>query len=153
VIYIGADHRGYNLKGKIKEWLSEWGRDYEDVGALTFDPADDFPDFAAAVGKAVALSLSKEQKNRGILICGSGIGIAIAANKIKGVRAGTAANPKQAEAAVHDEDMNVLSLSADFLNEKEAKDIVQAFIEAKFGNEERYNRRLNKIEALENHER
>jgi len=146
VIYLGADHRGYNLKEKIKGWLAEWGFQHEDIGPFEYNKDDDFPDFGQAVGEKV----SKDAGSRGVVICGSGIGIGVAANKIKGIRAGTAGHPAQAESAVHDEDMNVLSLSADFTTEDEAKEIVRAFVNAKFGSEERYNRRLEKIKKLEN---
>lgn len=149
IIYIGSDHRGYKLKEKLKNWLLEWKYDYEDMGPFEYNKDDDYPDFATAVGKAVVLSLSKGQSARGILICGSGVGIDVVANKIDGVRAGTISNPKQAQAAVHDEDLNVLTLSSDFLNENEAKDIVKAFVEAHYEKTERYERRLDKIKKIE----
>ncbi len=149
MIYIGADHRGFELKEKIKSWLSEWGHEYEDVGALEYDKDDDYPDFATAVATAVALSLSKGENARGILICGSGIGVAIVANKIKDIRAGTAMKPEQVIASVNDEDLNVLSLSSDYLTEEEAKEITKAFLGAKFSNQERHIRRVNKIKELE----
>ncbi|MCX6731504.1 MAG: RpiB/LacA/LacB family sugar-phosphate isomerase, partial [Candidatus Parcubacteria bacterium] len=102
----------------------------------------DYPDFAKAVAERVA----ENPENRGILICGSGVGIAVSANKIRGVRAGTILKPEQVRAAVNDEDLNILSLSADFLSENEAKEIVRTFLGTKFSNEERHNRRILKIE-------
>ncbi|MEX2052672.1 MAG: RpiB/LacA/LacB family sugar-phosphate isomerase, partial [Candidatus Paceibacterota bacterium] len=87
--------------------------------------------------------------NKGFVICGSGIGIAIAANKVKGIRAGTAVDPKQAEDSVNDEDLNVLALPADFIDEKQAKDIVEAFLDTPFSGIERHVRRVNKIKELE----
>ncbi|OGN10356.1 MAG: hypothetical protein A3J46_01740 [Candidatus Yanofskybacteria bacterium RIFCSPHIGHO2_02_FULL_41_11] len=149
MIYLASDHRGFELKEKIKGWLQEWNYKSEDLGPFEYNKDDDYPDFAAAVGNAVALSLSNGKPSRGILVCGSGEGIAIAANKIDGIRAGTVMNSEQAKAGVHDEDMNVIALSSDFLAEGKAKEIVKSFVEAEFGNEERYNRRLEKIKNLE----
>ena len=144
MIYLGADHRGYALKEKIKKFLEELGHDVHDLGALEYNKDDDYPDFA----KAVAEKVVTNPESRGILICGSGIGIAIAANKIKGIRAGTAAAPAQAKAAVNDEDLNILCLSADYLPNADvaAKEIVEAFVDAKFSGEERHVRRIGKIE-------
>lgn len=142
MIYLGADHRGFELKEKLKPFLRDLGFDYQDLGASIYNKEDDYPDFAKLVGEKVAADLG----SKGILICGSGIGIAIAANKIKGVRAGTALKSEQAAAAVNDEDLNILALSADFLNEDEAKKIVKTFLETKFSGEERHKRRIEKIE-------
>ena len=144
MIYLGADHRGFGLKEKLKDFLTGLGYKFEDLGAFEYDKDDDYPDFAKAVAKKVAAS----PENRGILICGSGIGIAISANKIKGIRAGTILKPKQAEAAVNDEDLNILALAADFLNEGEVREIVKTFLETKFSGEERHKRRVNKIDQL-----
>ncbi len=149
MIYIGSDHRGYELKKKLKSWLLEWKHDYEDVGPFEYNKDDDYPDFATAVGTAVALSLSNGNNAKGILICGSGVGIDVAANKIDGVRAGTILDPKQAQAAVHDEDLNVISLASDFLSEDRAKEIVKAFLETNYEPKERYERRLDKIKNIE----
>lgn len=145
MIYIGADHRGYELKEEIKKFLYELDYEYEDMGAFEYNKSDDYPDFARAVAEKVAES----EENRGIVICGSGIGVAVAANKIPGVRAGTAHNPDQVQAAVNDEHLNVLALSSDFSSEEVAKEIVQTFLNAEYGNEERYYRRLDKIKDLE----
>lgn len=145
MIYLASDHRGFELKKKIKEWLTEWGYQYEDMGPFEYNKDDDYPDFAKVLADKVVVNLG----SKGILVCGSGEGIAVAANKVDGIRAGTAMESEQAEAGVHDEDMNVLALSSDFLSEEKAKEIVKTFIEAKFGNEERYNRRLGKIKNLE----
>jgi ribose 5-phosphate isomerase B len=93
-IYLGADHRGFELKEKLKSFLRDLGFDYQDLGASIYNKEDDYPDFAKLVGEKVVADLG----SRGILICGSGIGIAIAANKIKGVRAGTALKSEQAAA-------------------------------------------------------
>ncbi|MBI2063636.1 MAG: RpiB/LacA/LacB family sugar-phosphate isomerase [Candidatus Yanofskybacteria bacterium] len=149
MIYLGADHRGYELKEKVKSWLSDWGHEYEDCGAFEYNKDDDYPDFATAVAEKVALRQAQDQNARGILICGSGIGVAIAANKIKGIRAGTAASEEQVKASVNDEDLNILALSADYINENEAQEIVKTFLETKFSGADRHIRRVNKIRELE----
>src|SRR3990167_9269690 len=120
-IFIGSDHRGFELKEKIKNWLSEWDYEFEDCGAHEYNKYDDYPDFATAVAKSVlghAVS-----KSRGILICGSGVGVTIAANRFKGIRAGLAINPNQIRDSVNDENTNILALSADYTPEAEAKEI------------------------------
>ncbi len=152
MIYLGADHRGYELKEKVKQWLTDWNYEFEDCGAFEYNKDDDYPDFATAVATAVALSLSKGEMSRGILVCGSGIGICIAANKVKNIRAGTATSPEQVKASVNDEDLNILCLSADYLPNADiaAKEIIKTFLETKFSGEERHVRRINKIKQLEN---
>ena len=144
MIYLGTDHRGFQLKEKIKQWLSEWGYQYEDMGALEYNKEDDYPDFA----KAVAEKVAAESDTRGILVCGSGVGVVIAANKIKGIRAGTAISAPQMKDSVSDENTNILGISADYLSEQ-AQEIVKAFLETKFSGEERHIRRIEKIKILE----
>lgn len=150
MIFLGADHRGYELREKIKQWLDEFGYKWEDCGAFEYNKDDDYPDFARAVAEKVALRQAQGQDAKGVLICGSGIGIAIAANKVKGIRAGTAASPEQVRASVNDEDLNIISLSSDFLTADIAKEIVKVFLETKFSGEERHIRRVSKIKDLEN---
>jgi ribose 5-phosphate isomerase B len=145
MIYIGSDHRGFQLKEKLKQQLTEWGYDYEDVGPFEYNKDDDYPNFAKLVGDKVV----EVAGSRGILICGSGIGVCIAVNKIKGIRAGTMAGPEQTKASVMDEDTNVLCLSVDYIDEKVNSDIAKAFLEAEFSGEERHARRVNKIKDLE----
>ena len=149
MIYIGADHRGFELKEKIKSWLSDWGYEYEDRGALEYNKDDDYPDFAKEVAEAVTLRQAQGQDVKGILVCGSGIGVAIAANKIKNARAGTAMKPEQVKASVNDEDLNMVALPADYLNDDEAEKIIKVFLETKFSNAERHVRRVDKIKKLE----
>ncbi|OGN12612.1 MAG: hypothetical protein A3C71_01375 [Candidatus Yanofskybacteria bacterium RIFCSPHIGHO2_02_FULL_43_15c] len=144
MIYLGTDHRGFALKEKIKQWLSEWGYQYEDMGAFEYNQDDDYPDFA----KAVAEKVAAESDTRGILVCGSGVGVVIAANKIKGIRAGTAISAPQMKDSVSDENTNILGISADYLSEQ-AQEIVKAFLETKFSGEERHIRRIEKIKILE----
>ena len=146
MIYLGADHRGFELKEKLKPFLKELGFDYEDLGASIYNKEDDYPDFAKAVAKKVSTDAGR-RLNRGILICGSGVGIAVSANKIRGVRAGTILKPEQVRAAVNDEDLNVLALSADFSGENEVKEIVKTFLETKFSGQERHKRRIEKIDS------
>ena len=148
MIYLGADHRGFELKEKIKQWLSEWGYSFEDMGALEYNKDDDYPDFAKAVAEKVAGEAGDAGDNRGILICGSGVGVVIAANKTKGIRAGTAISAQQMKDSVSDEDTNVLGISADYLS-GQAQEIVKTFLETKFSGEERHIRRINKIKELE----
>lgn len=143
---MGADHRGYELKEKTKTWLSDLGYKYEDMGAFGYDKNDDNPIFAHKVAHKVL----EHEGNKGIIMCGSGIEIAIAANKIDGIRAGTAQSSEQIASAVSDEDLNVLALPADYLSDNEAKEIVKSFLETKFSGQERFVRRINEIKKLEN---
>jgi ribose 5-phosphate isomerase B len=145
MIFIGADHRGFELKEVIKKYLSELEYEVEDMGALEYNKDDDYPDFA----KAVAEKVAENTESRGVLICGSGIGMAIAANKIKGIRAGTATSAKQIRDSVSDEDTNILAISADYISTEEVKEIVKSFIETKFSGEERHVRRITKIKMME----
>lgn len=144
-IFLGADHRGFELKEKLKNYLLELGHEIEDVGAFEYNKDDDYPDFA----KRVAQKVIENSQSRGILICGSGVGVAITANKIKGIRAGTATNSKQIKDSVSDEDTNVLAISSDYTSEEEAKEIVKYFVETKFSGDERHIRRINKIKTIE----
>lgn len=143
--YIGSDHRGFALKEKLKNLLTEWGFDYEDVGPFEYNKDDDYPDFAKLVGEGVVSA----EGSRGILICGSGIGVCVASNKIRGVRAGTMADVEQVKASVSDEDTNVLCLSNDYSSEEKNIEIAKAFLESKFSGAERHVRRVNKIKSLE----
>lgn len=149
MVYLGSDHRGFALKEKLKNLLTEWGYEYEDVGPFEYNKDDDYPDFATAVGQAVALSLSKGESAKGILICGSGVGVAMTADKIKGVRAGTMFDVEQVKASVADEDTNVIGLSNDYTSEDKNIAIAKAFLESKFSGAERHVRRVNKIRKLE----
>lgn len=144
-IYIGADHRGFELKAELKNFLDEKGYDVEDVGAFEYDKDDDYPDFALAVAEKV----SKDGSARGILLCGSGTGMDTVANKVKGIRATLASSAQVARAARNDDDVNVISLPADFLNVDETRDIVEVFLKTPFEAAERHARRLQKIAELE----
>lgn len=147
MIYIGADHNGYELKEKLKEFFDELSFEYEDLGAFNADPGDDFTVFASKVAKSIL-----DQEDRGIVICGSGVGVDVVANKFSGVRCGLAINKNQIQAARHDDDINVLALAADFTNEDDAKDIVKIFLDTEASGEERYKRRQHQMEDLDNEE-
>jgi RpiB/LacA/LacB family sugar-phosphate isomerase len=144
-IALGSDHAGFELKEKLKEFLRPRpGLELIDVG--THGPeAVDYPDFAKAVG----LAILEGKAERGILICGSGVGASIAANKLKGIRAGLCHDVYSAHQGVEHDDMNVLVLGSRIIGPSLAQDLVDAFLKAKFTAEERHQRRLGKIKALE----
>lgn len=144
MIYIAADHRGFRLKEEIKKWLENEHYEFRDLGASEYDKEDDYPDFAIKIGETVAVEGAK-----GILVCGSGAGASIAANKVKGIRAGLCTFEKQARAARNDDDINLLCLSADSVSIDENIKIVSVFLATLFGSEERYIRRINKIRKYE----
>jgi ribose 5-phosphate isomerase B len=144
-IFIGADHRGYELKEKIARWLFEMEHAYQDLGALSYDPDDDYPKYAQEVASLVA----KNPASRGVLLCGSGVGVDIVANKFDGIRASIGKSVLQIEAGRNDDDMNVLVIAADYTTEKEAKAMLIAFLESKFSGKARFERRLREIEKIE----
>lgn len=144
-VVIGADHAGFTLKEALKEYLSEQGHDIVDVGAHEYDGSDDYPDFSEAVGRAVVAG----EAPRGILVCGSGVGACIAANKIKGVRACLCHDIYSATQGVEHDDMNVLCLGGLIIGEALARKLVDGFLSATFIGEGRFQRRLNKVLALE----
>jgi ribose 5-phosphate isomerase B len=144
-IYLGADHGGYKLKEEIKNWLKEWGFSFEDLGADKFDPEDDYPDFAWPV----AVKVGHERDSMGILVCRSGQGECIVANKAKGARAALAWNEQTAHAARNDDDANILCLAADYTTLDSAKKIIHEFLNTKFGTEERFLRRVNKVKKID----
>ncbi|HEX8733738.1 MAG TPA: ribose 5-phosphate isomerase B [Pyrinomonadaceae bacterium] len=143
-IAIGSDHAGFEEKEKIKKILDEIGVEYEDFGTTSLDSVD-YPDFGAKVGRAVR----DGEVGQGIVVCGSGIGIAIAANKIRGVRAAQAWNEETARLARQHNDANVLSIGARVLPEEEIQKIVRAWFDAKFEGG-RHEKRVEKITELEN---
>jgi len=145
-VYLGADHRGFNLREFIKKQLLSAGYSVVDVGNTTADPDDDFPDFAKAVAEKVA---EHPAEDRGIVICGSGFGVDIVANKFRGVRSALAMSPVHVTAGRNDDNVNVLALAADFLDESTASAIVEKFLETPFADKEKYNRRIGKVSQLE----
>lgn len=144
-IFLGADHRGYNLKEKISKWLFEMEYPYQDLGANNLDPHDDFTKYAEDVASLVA----KTQGARGVLLCGSGVGVDVMANKFDGIRASIGKDVFQVEAGRNDDDMNILVIAADFTEEKEAKAMLIAFLETNYSGKERYERRLQEIKEIE----
>lgn len=143
-IYIGADHRGFELKEKIKKWLTRKKIPVVDLGDKKLRPADDYPLYAAKVAKAVI-----KDKSMGILICGSAQGVCIAANKIKGIRAVVPFNPKDVVMSRKDEDANIICLSGIFFTLMKAKKMIGLFLNTPFSGEARHVRRINEIKKLE----
>lgn len=143
-IVVGADHAGYDLKQILLAYLRHRGHEVVDVGTDSDDPVD-YPDYAEAVSKV----LLDGRAERGVLICGSGVGTSVSANKIPGIRAGLCHNTYSARQGVEHDDMNVLVLGARVIGIELARELVDAFLGAKFTGEERHRRRLEKIKALE----
>jgi|SRR5215468_5265660 len=144
-IVVGSDHAGFELKKRIVSRLLE-AEDLEvvDVGSYDTEPVD-YPDYAEAVG----LAIREGRAERGILICGSGVGAAVAANKMPGIRAGVCHDTYSARQGVEHDDMNVLALGARVIGSELASELVSAFVHAAFSGEERHRRRLAKVQALE----
>ena len=143
-IALGADHAGYELKQELATRLVNSGYQVVDVGTNSTDSVD-YPDFAEALGRAVL----KGQAERGVLVCGSGAGASIAANKLKGIRATVAHDAYTAHQSVEHDDVNVLTLGARVIGSEQAWELVQSFVDAKFSGDERHLRRVEKIKALE----
>ena len=144
-VYIGSDHRGYELKEKIFQWLVDAEYEIEDYGAYEYDSDDDYTGFAEKVASVVA----DDSEAMGILLCGSGVGVDVVANKFDGVRASIGKNNNQVRAGRSDDDMNVLVIASDYTNEEEAKTFVDTFLKTEFSGKERHKRRLAEIEKIE----
>ncbi len=143
-IAIGADHAGFEMKKDIVALLGELGHDVVDVGTDSAQPAD-YPDFALAV----AMALREGRADRGILICGSGVGASVAANKIPGIRAGLCHDTYSAHQGVEHDDVNVLVLGARVIGSALARELVVTFLKAEFSGHDRHVRRLDKVKAIE----
>jgi len=143
-VALGSDHGGFLLKEIMARFLAEKGYQVLDLGAHTQDPSD-YPDFARAVAKAI---LSKKAE-RGILICGSGVGASVAANKFPGIRAAVCHDTFSSHQGVEDDEMNVLCLGERVIGLELAKEIVLSFLSARFSGAERHVRRLKKVEEIE----
>ncbi|HEY2004021.1 MAG TPA: RpiB/LacA/LacB family sugar-phosphate isomerase [Candidatus Saccharimonadia bacterium] len=144
-IFLGADHAGYELKNQLKEHLIHNGYEVEDVGAKTLDDDDDYPRYAYALAAKI---LGADEDDRGVLICGSGQGMSMAANRVNGVRAALAWNADSAKAARADDNSNVLVLPARFVAEEAALDMVDAWLATEFKSDPKYLRRLDELEEL-----
>ena len=145
IIYIAADHAGFDTKTKLKEVLEKKGYEIEDLSP-TYKEGDDYPDYAFEVGEKV----TKNENSKGILICGTGAGMAIAANKVKGIRAAEAYDEYSAKMAMSDNDSNIITLAARDLSFEKIKKIVNIWLKTPFSNEERHDRRIRKIMHYEN---
>ena len=145
-IGIAADHAGFGLKNELAEALSKSGHEIVDFGPSSLNPEDDYPDYVVPLARSVA----NGEVERGIAICGSGVGACVTANKVKGVRAALVHDVFSAHQGVEDDDMNVICFGARVLGYALAWDLTKAFVDARFNDAERHKRRLKKVAALEN---
>ncbi len=143
-VAVASDHAGFPLKQLITEFVATLGHDVTDLGNHGTDPVD-YPDYAEAVGRAIR----NGRVERGILICGSGVGASVAANKLPGVRAGLCHDTYSAHQGVEHDDMNVLVVGGRVIGSALARELIAAFLQARFGDAERHTRRLRKIRVLE----
>ncbi len=144
-LVIGSDHAGFALKEEVRAYLTKAGHEVIDLGAFNAEPSD-YPDFAVLIGQAIR----RGDAPRGILICGSGVGVCVAANKIPGIRAGMCHDTYSAHQGVEHDDMNVLVMGARIIGSELAFELARAFLGASFqGNEERFQRRFKKVLAIE----
>ncbi|MFA5025169.1 MAG: RpiB/LacA/LacB family sugar-phosphate isomerase [Candidatus Shapirobacteria bacterium] len=148
MIYIAADHRGFRLKEELKKWLEQELYEFRDLGPSEYNRDDDYPEIAIKLGETVV-----QDNSRGILVCGSGAGASIAANKVLGVRAGLCTSIKQANSAKNDDNINILCLSADWVSAEDNQKIAETFLKTLFSSEERYIRRINQIKDYETKKR
>ena len=155
MIYLGSDHGGFDLKQKVKLWLSEWGEKYEDLGNKVNDSEDDYPEYAIAAARKTGESESKvredlswAKRDKGILICRSAVGMVIAANKIKGIRAAAVYDEQMARLCREHNDANLIGLSGDNLSDIQAKRIIRIWLDTEFAGG-RHKRRLDQIREFE----
>jgi len=146
MLYLGADHRGYYLKGNIKEFLNSKKIKFQDLGNSVYDKNDDYPDFPKLVAKKIS---QKPKANFGILICGSGQGVCIVANKYLQVRAALCLSSWMAQKGREDDDINVLCLAADVTDPQTAFRIIKTFLKTEASPDKRYQRRFKKITQIE----
>jgi len=144
VIYVGSDHRGLDFKNKAVEFLRDQGYKIKDLGPIKYDKDDDYSDIAIKLAEKVV-----GENTKGILICESGVGVCISANKVDGARAALVTNEKQSRLARTDDDANILCLSAYLVDEETNFKIIEIFLETVFASEERFIRRINKIKKYE----
>jgi len=144
-IAVAADHAGFEVKDEVVRFLRELGHEVQDLGGDGTDLSDDYPDYAVLVGDALRSGAAE----RGVLVCGSGVGVSIAANKMPGIRAAICHDHYSAHQGVEHDDMNVLVLGGRIIGGQTAKELVRAFVDARFSGEERHIRRLGKVQAIE----
>jgi ribose 5-phosphate isomerase B len=144
-VILGADHRGFALKQRISESLASKGHEIVDMGAYEVDQNDDYTVFAEKVAREV----SQDAQNRGILLCGSGVGVDIVANKIDGVRASIGLSAEQVMAGRADDDMNILVIAAEYTQEEAVWGLIESFLNTEFDGKESHKRRLMDIEEIE----
>ena len=145
-LVIATDHAGFELKEEVRAHLAKAGHEVLDLGAFKIEPQDDYPDFAERVG----LAIKAGEAPRGILICGSGVGVCVASNKIPGIRAGMCHDTYSAHQGVEHDEMNVIVLGARIIGASLAFEVVDAFLKAEFIiTEERFTRRFKKVLAIE----
>lgn len=144
-IALGVDHGGFALKQVVADEIRALGHTVVDCGAYAYDARDDYPDFARAVGAAI----QRGDAERGILVCGSGVGVSIAATKMRGIRAALCHDTYSARQGVEHDNMNVLCLGARVIGDELARELVRAFLTARFDTNERYQRRLHKVMEIE----
>ena len=145
-VAVGGDHAGFEMKTLVAEHVRSLGHTVVDAGAYKYDALDDFPDFS----EAVAVRVADGRAERGLIVCGSGVGASVAANKVRGVRAGLCHDTYSARQGVEHDDMNVVCIGARIIGEELAKEVVTAFLSARFiEGEEKYVRRLNKVLDIE----
>lgn len=145
-IYIAADHNGFEMKNELVAWLKQEGYEVTDMGPESFQKTDDYPDFGLKVAEAVA---EDTEERRGILLCASGVGMAVIADKVPGVRAALIHDPEIASAAQRDDDINVLALGAAYITLANAKHVIMNWLTTSFSGEERHERRIGKITEYE----
>ncbi|OGH10745.1 MAG: hypothetical protein A3B38_03500 [Candidatus Levybacteria bacterium RIFCSPLOWO2_01_FULL_36_13] len=146
-IYLAADHRGFELKNKLVNYLSQ-KHETEDLGATQFIDNDDFVDYAVDVGKKI----SQNMQDKGIVICGSGAGVEVASNKVKGIRCSLGQSKEQVQKAREADDINVLAIASDFTDFEKAKELADAFLDTQYINSENHQRRIDKIKEFESNE-
>lgn len=144
-IFLGADHRGFELKSQIKSWLLDNSFQVEDLGAEEFVDNDDFIEYAVSVGEKVA----SNPDTKGIVLCGSGAGVEICANKVKNIRCCLGQSREQIAKARQADDINVLAIASDFTDIEMAKDLIEVFLQTDFIRNENHVRRIEKIKNLE----
>lgn len=145
-VAVGTDHGGFSIKHAVIDELKKIGHTVIDCGAMAYDAGDDYPDYARAVGETIQRGVAE----RGIVICGSGVGVTIVANKMRGIRACLCHDAYSARQGVEHDNMNVLALGGRIIGEELARELVRAFMNAQFDASERFVRRVDKITEIEN---